>query len=279
VTGERVRAPSPVEAWATGAAARGRELWPALAVSEAELVSLIELRRTLPGVRRAELDELDAAELYLAVACARGDRAAVVELRRRYFDGVIPQLRRMGLGAAQCDDVWQTVCERLLVATDGPPAIVRYVGTGELAGLMRVAATRLALNWLKQDQRRVTQDDWLDDLPAARADPELELSKQQHRAEIKQAIEAALETLVARDRMILRLHLVERLGIDAIARVSSVHRTTAARWIARAKETLALRVRDRLLARWRVSEASFPALRTLIDSQIDLSLERLLARE
>jgi RNA polymerase sigma-70 factor (ECF subfamily) len=279
VTGERVRAPSPVEAWAAGAAARGRQLWPALAVSEAELVSLIELRRTLPGVRRAELDELDAAELYLAVACARGDRAAVVELRRRYFDGVIPQLRRMGLGAAQCDDVWQTVCERLLVATDGPPAIVRYVGTGELAGLMRVAATRLALNWLKQDQRRVTQDDWLDDLPAARADPELELSKQQHRAEIKQAIEAALETLVARDRMILRLHLVERLGIDAIARVSSVHRTTAARWIARAKETLALRVRDRLLARWRVSEASFPALRTLIDSQIDLSLERLLARE
>jgi len=53
----------------------------------------------------------------------------------------------------------------------------------------------------------------------------------------------------------------------------------AARWIARAKETLALRVRDRLLAHWRVSEASFPALRTLIDSQIDLSLERLLASD
>jgi RNA polymerase sigma-70 factor (ECF subfamily) len=272
-----VAAPSPVEAWAASAAARGREIWPTLAVSAAELVDLVELRRTLSGVRRAELDELDPAELYLATACARGDRAAVVELRRRYFDGVVPQLRRMGLGSAQCDDVWQTVCERLLVATDGPPAIVRYVGTGELAGLMRIAATRLALNWLKQDQRRVTQDDWLDDVPAAHADPELELSKQQHRAEIKQALEAALETLVARDRMILRLHLVERLGIDAIARISSVHRTTAARWIARAKETLALRVRDRLLARWRVSEASFPALRTLIDSQIDLSLERLLA--
>lgn len=45
------------------------------------------------------------------------------------------------------------------------------------------------------------------------------------------------------------------------------------------RRTLALRVRDRLLARWRVSEASFPALRTLIDSQMDLSLERLLASD
>lgn len=61
--------------------------------------------------------------------------------------------------------------------------------------------------------------------------------------------------------------------------MASVHRATAARWIARAKETLALRVRDRLLARWRVSNVSFGALRTLLDSQLDLSLERLLPGE
>src|SRR5262245_6583419 len=157
MTGERIAAPASLAVWAARAAARGREIWPALAVSPAELVEIVELRRTLPGVRRAELDELDPAELYLAAACARGDRAAVVELRERYFDGLIPQLRRMGLPIAQCDDVWQTVCERLLVATGGPPGIVRYVGTGELGGLLRVAATRLALTWLKQDERRVTR--------------------------------------------------------------------------------------------------------------------------
>src|SRR5205814_9003100 len=114
-------------------------------------------------------------------------------------------------------------------------------------------------------------------LRMAPADPELQLSTQQHRGEIKWAVEATLETLSVRDRMILRLQLVERLGVDAIARISSVHRATAARWIARAKDRLALGARDRLLARWRVSEASFPALRALIDSQVDLSLERLLA--
>ena len=269
--------PARLAAWATRAAAHGREAWPALEVSPLELARFAELRHATPGGRPIELEALDATELYLAAACARGDDVAVRLFRVRYFEGLLPHLRRMGLGSAQCDDVWQTLCERLLVATSGgPPGLVRYVGSGELGCLLRVAVTRLALNYL-HEQLRSTRDDWLDELPGPHSDPELQLSRQQHRAEIKQEVAAALETLASRDRMVLRLHLVEGLGIDAIADVASVHRATAARWIARAKQTLAIRVRDRLLARWRVSNTSFPALRTVLDSQIDLSLERLLA--
>jgi len=270
--------PARLAAWAAGAARRGREAWPELEVSAPELARLVEQRHALPG-REIALDDLDAAELYLAAACARGDDLAVRRFRAHYFEGLLPHLRRMGLDNAQCDDVWQTLCERLLVARgDGPPGVVRYAGAGELGGLMRVTVTRLAINWL-HDRVRSTHDDWLDEVPSSRTDPEMQVSRQQHRAEIKQEVAAALATLPARDRMVLRLHLVERLGIDAIAGVASIHRATAARWIARAKDTLALRVRDRLLARWRVSHASFPALRTLLDSQIDLSLERLLPRD
>ena len=270
--------PARLAAWAAGAARRGRAAWPELEVSAPELARLVELRHALPG-RPIALDDLDAAELYLAAACARGDDLAVRRFRAHYFDGLLPHLRRMGLGSAQCDDVWQTLCERLLVARgDGPPGLVRYAGGGELGGLMRVAVTRLAINGLHA-QGRSTREDGLDELPGAQPDPELQLSRQQHRADIKQEVSASLAALPARDRMVLRLHLVERLTIDAIAGVASIHRATAARWIARAKDTLALRVRDRLLARWRVSHASFPALRTLLDSQIDLSLERLLPRD
>lgn len=277
-TARRALDPAQLAAWAAAAAPRAREVWPELEVSAPELARLVELRYALPG-RPIALDDLDAAELYLAAACARGDDLAVRRFRAHYFEGLVPHLRRMGLGSAQCDDVWQTLCERLLVARgDGPPGLVRYAGTGELGGLMRVTVTRLAINWL-HDRVRSTHDDWLDEVPSSRTDPEMQVSRQQHRAEIKQEVAAALATLPARDRMVLRLHLVERLGIDAIAGVASIHRATAARWIARAKDTLALRVRDRLLARWRVSQASFPALRTLLDSQIDLSLERLLPRD
>ncbi|HTE50903.1 MAG TPA: hypothetical protein VK698_08545 [Kofleriaceae bacterium] len=275
-------APDPVQlhAWAVEAVERGRAAWPRIAVSEDELARVAALRLSEVAARgeSRSLEELDAAELCIAAACARGDTAALEQLRAGYFEIIAGSLRRMGLDAAQREDVWQILCERLLVATDGAPArIVRYAGTGNLSGLVRVAATRVALNWLEQQKRRPPADDWLDILPDAHSDPELHLLKHQHRTDLKEELESALGTLVARDRAMLRLHLVERVGIDVIAGIYSVHRATAARWIASAKDALVGRVRDRLVERWRVSDASLPVLGSLIDSQLDLSLERLLA--
>jgi RNA polymerase sigma-70 factor (ECF subfamily) len=218
------------------------------------------------------------AELYIAIACARGDCAAVAQFRVRYFAPVVPSLGRMGLDWAQVDDIWQTTCDRLLLPHGGElPRILRYAGTGELRQLVRVAATRMALNWLQREHWYASADDWIEGLPAGHADPELHAMKRQHRSELKEELEAAIASLSARERMVLRLHLVERMGLDAIAAVCSVHRATAARSIARAKEALAAQVRARLIARWRITDAELPALKRLIDSQIDLSLTRILA--
>ncbi|HMG22779.1 MAG TPA: sigma factor-like helix-turn-helix DNA-binding protein, partial [Kofleriaceae bacterium] len=148
----------------------------------------------------------------------------------------------------------------------------------QLAGLVRVAATRVALNWLEQDKRRAGGDSWIQGIAAGGSDPEFHAMKHQHRADLKQEVEAALDELSARDRMLLRMHLVERLGIDAIAALCSMHRATAARSIVRAKQALTDRVRAGLIARWNVAEPDLAAVGALVDSQIDLSLERLLAR-
>jgi RNA polymerase sigma-70 factor, ECF subfamily len=265
-----------LHAWSATALERGRAVWPGLAIGEAELVRVAESR--LARDAGCQLDALDGAELCIAVACARGDADALLRFRTRYFAPLASNLRNLGLGEAQHDDVWQILCERLLVAADGAaPRIVDYAGAGELSGLVRVAATRIALNWREQDRRRASSDDWLDGLPGPASDPELHIMKERHRTELKEELQAALDTLTARERMVLRLHLVERLGIDAIASACAVHRATVARWIGRAKEILATRVRDRLLARWQVDEGSLPAFAALLDSQLDLSLERLLA--
>ena len=265
--------------WAAAAVERGRAAWPGIAVSDDELAQAAAHRLSSARSREAAVgvDALDASELYLAAGCARGDPAALGQFRARYFDVLAAPLRRMGLDAAQGDDVWQTLCTRLLVGEGGaPPRIVQYAGAGQLAGLVRVAATRLALNWLER-ARRGAADDWLDELPATSSDPELHFMKREHRAAIKEELEAAVKGLSSRQRMVLRLHLVERLGIDSIAAICAVHRATAARQVALAKETLAIRVRLRLVARWQVADPDLPALRTLVDSQLDLSLRRLLA--
>lgn len=268
--------------WAASAVERGRAAWPEIQVSPDELARIAGLRLSTGSSTRADrprLDGLDPAELYLAAACVRGDRLALVHFRARYFEPLVRSLARMGISAAQCDDVWQILCKRLVVGEAGEaPRIVRYVGAGRLAGLVRVAATRVALNWLEQDRRRAGGDSWIEAVAAGGSDPELHAMKHQQHADLKQEIEAALDGLGARERMLLRMHFVERLGIDAIARLCSMHRATAARSIARAKRELTDRVRARLIARWNVAAPDLPALGALIDSQVDLSLGRLLAR-
>lgn len=271
-----------LRSWAVAAVARGRAAWPGIAVSDDELAQVVALRLSSAPARDAAAGaaSLDAAELYIAAGCVRGDPVAVVQFRARYFDALTPVLHRMGLDAARCDDVWQTLCTRLLVsAGDAPPRIVRYAGAGELGGLVRIAATRLALNWLAKDKRSEPGDGQLDELAAPASDPELHLMKGEHRVVFKEELEAAINDLSSRERMVLRLHLVERLGIDSIAAICSVHRATAARQIALAKKALATRVRLRLVARWGVPDPDLPALRSLVDSQLDLSLPRLLARD
>lgn len=271
-----------LRAWAASAIERGRAAWPGFAVSPEEMTRVATARLASSPVSSAGpgLDALDVAEIYIAVACARGDRAALAQFRARYFDPVMSSLRRMGLGNSQLDDVWQTTCDRLLVHQTGEmPRIFRYAGRGELRGLVRVAATRMALNWLQRERSSAGDDDWIDHLPAGHSNPELHAIKRQHRSELKEELEAAIASLSARERMILRLHLVERMGIDAIAALCSVHRATAARSVVRAKESLTVRVRARLMARWKTADADLPALKVLVDSQIDLSLQRLLAAD
>lgn len=268
-------------AWAALAAVRGRAVWPTLSVGEDQLIRIAKLRVQATGAtpddQLKQLEQLDAAELYLAAACERGDDLALHELYQQYFKPVIPSLRRMGINTDHCADIWQMLCERMLVSHDHtPPRIVRYAGQGKLPGLVRVAATRVALNWMAKDKRSAPGEDWLEQLPALDADPELRSIKLQHGAALKQELEAALVTLSARERMILRLHLIERLGIDAIATLCSVHRSTAARMVARTKRHLSSQLRARLARRWGVVPKDLPELTAMIDSQLDLSLTRLL---
>jgi RNA polymerase sigma-70 factor (ECF subfamily) len=263
--------------WAARVIERGRSAWPALSVSEDQLIRIVTLRYAEypPQAATLDLDGLDPVELYLVAACEQGDIAGLRELYRRYFTPVASSLGRMGIDADQCADVWQVLCERLLVGQDGAlPRVVRYAGQGKLQGLIRVAAIRVALNWLSQDKRHTSDDDWLNQLPAAGSDPELRTIKERHSAEFKHELEAALAELSARERMILRLHLLEQRGIDAIASLCSVHRATAARMVARTKERLSSELRARLARRWGLNDAF--DLKAVIDSQLDLSLPRLL---
>lgn len=267
-----------LRAWAAPAIARGRQAWPLIEVSEDELVQTAAQRLADPSGRPIRVDALDAAELYLVAGCARGDRHALVQLRARYFDVLGGMFHRMNMSPAHVDDLWQVLSGQLLVGAGGqPPRIVRYAGAGQIAVLVRVAATRQAVKLRRKTQRDEPGDSWFDALPASAADPESSFMKREHRAAVKEELAAAVMRLTPQQRMLLRLHFIERMTVDAIAALCSVHRATAARRVASAKELLVTRVRRALVARWQLSERDLPALASLVASQLDLSLPRLLA--
>jgi RNA polymerase sigma-70 factor (ECF subfamily) len=82
-----------------------------------------------------------------------------------------------------------------------------------------------------------------------------------------------MAALTARQRTLLRLAYVDGLTVDAIGRMYAVHRATAARWLAAAREALFEEARVRVQA---AVGAGMTSVIRLVHSQVQLSLSRLL---
>ncbi len=241
-----------------------------------------ELRDALDDTTRERggrsLDAEDAVVLALALGCAKGERVAMDAFERRYFDAA----RRAAagiVGAIDAEEVLQQLRERLFVpAGDAKARVVQAVGRGDMAKFVRVAAIRLALNARRDDERRRQRDHAGGDALAygtALDDPELRFAKASVIEVVKASFEEAVASLTARERNLLRHHLVDHLSIDQLAARYGVHRATAARWLAAARTEVAERTRE--LVRARVGEqASARELVELVDSRLNLSITRVL---
>ncbi len=218
-------------------------------------------------------------ELFLALACARGDAAALALFETRYLSGADAALRKLGLSRAAADDVKQALRLRLLVRTAaaGPPLVCEYAGRGALRGLIRVAATRMALNLARQNGARAGGPEPAQALAVDPETPELQLMRASQAVHFKRAMERALAELSARERNLLRLQLIERLSVDQIGALFEVHRASAARWLVRARERLEQRTRHHLFNALKLSGEEVDDAARLVRSQLQLSLARMLA--
>jgi RNA polymerase sigma-70 factor (ECF subfamily) len=221
---------------------------------------------------------VDDDEVGLAEAVSRGEPTALRTFESRYLVPVRGTLRAMTIGDADIADIEQTVRERLLVAEPGGKArLGDYAGQGRLGGLVRVAAVREALKLLRRRNRAPSDDDWLEDLSSPDDDPALAQLKARHRAAFKEAFEDAVRQLTPREHTLLRLHLVRHESIDHIGAIYAVHRATAARWIEAAKRQLRVLTNRVLAQRFDLRGPEFERVIELIESRIELSIERLLA--
>lgn len=217
------------------------------------------------------------ADLDLARACAAGDSRAIAEVERRFGADLVRALARLRIDATSSDEIRQTVREKLFVAKDGrPPGISSYEGKGPLGAFLRAVVVHAAMS-AKRSQRRDHDGDSAIRDAAAADDPELDEIRRRYGASFKQAFADALAELEPRDRNVLRLVYVEGVAVEQAALAYGVHRVTVSRWLADARAHLHSRTRALLRERLSLSATELASVARLCLSQIDVSLDRLLA--
>jgi RNA polymerase sigma-70 factor (ECF subfamily) len=218
-------------------------------------------------------------ELALAWALRRGDRAAGRIFEKRYMDELGRTLARLALDPAELDDVKQRTREKLLVAdASGHMRIEEYAGMGTLGGLVQVVATREALSSARQKQRERPADDERLEAHAGDAwDVGIEIGRAEYRAAFREAFAAAIYALEPRERNLLRMHLLGGVGLERIAAQYGVHRATAERWLAAAREKLLDVTRRGIQRRLALRADELDALMASAQSRLDVSVERFFA--
>jgi len=250
---------------------RASAAWPTVALAREDFLAHFQAR----GARVDGPQALHAADLYLACACARGVPEALALFERYHLSAARQALGRRGLEADVVDEALQRLRERLLVPREGaPPRVAEYDGRGPLDAWVRTVALRLALTELRERAARPAANLDSQLLPAQEAS--FEALKDRHRADFEAALRSALASLEPQDRAILRLHLVEGVGVEDVGRVHGVSRATMTRWLKSARDTLAARVRAELHHRLRVDSSELHSLAHSLLDHLDDSVKGLL---
>lgn len=245
---------------------RGCAAWPGIELDVATFST-----RAVKQLGDGPLDTVRADDLYLAIACAAGVDQAVIVFDRHYLAGLASSLIRRGQDRAAAADVVQAVRVRFLVGNAGRgPKIAEYNGRGSLAAWLCVAAIRTAITAYRKHRREIPCDDLA--IMARSCAPDLALLRMQFGGELEVAFRTAFATLAPRERNLLRYHVVDRLSIDRIATLQGVHRATAARRVAHAREALIEGVRLGLQDRLRIDGAELDSIVRQLASQLELSL-------
>ena len=215
-------------------------------------------------------------DLYLAAACAAGDAAALQHFDRAFLGEVSRHLARFRFDAARVAEVQQLLRIRLLC--EPQLRIDTFAGKAPLDAWVRVAAVRTALNLIEAERQQVAALDRhaLEDAVAALASPH-GLGAGEVRVHFQTALEEALSGLAIDDKTLLRLHFVDQLNIDAMGRVLKIHRATVARRLVAVRARVLDGVRARLALALDPSTAEFRSLVRLVQDELQVSMERLLA--
>jgi RNA polymerase sigma-70 factor (ECF subfamily) len=254
----------------------GRGAWPEVALAFPAFEHYFKSHVSPDGTP----PETYASDMYLACACAEGVPEALEVFERALAADVARAVATIDSSHAFVQETMQTVRERLFVrANDRPGKIAVYAGRASLKTWLCTVAVRSALSLRrrrpqKHDRTFVEEED----VRALQKGPEFEYLRKRYKGAFEDALRSALRRLPAKDRMLLRLNVVDGMSIDKLGALYKVGRSTAARWLAGARNTLLEQARDELHQKLRLTSTELDSIANEMRSQLEISVAKLLAR-
>jgi RNA polymerase sigma-70 factor (ECF subfamily) len=226
-----------------------------------------------------DVDPELAADVYLACACALQIPAALDAFEASVGASLDRAIRRASHDSAQWDDLKQIVRERIFVnGKAGPAKITSYSGRAPLLQWARVVAVRAVRSAQRKRFDTPVEDGIFRELIEERTAEDAVLELHLVRA-YKAAFERAFAKLTPAERTLMRLSVVDGLGIDSLARLLNVHRATAARRLVATRQKLVRDMTTHVRRDARLTQSEAASAIRLIGSKIDLSLERVMGAD
>jgi len=259
--------------------AAGRAAFSDFALDDTVFARHLARALTTADLAPTALSTLAFPDLYLACACLAGVAEAIATLQTAAENTIRASIARL-LPAADVSEAQQRLMEQLLVGTSTSPAKLQtYAGRAPLDRWLAVAAQNAALMWLREERahRRVHERAAAESFAPSRTDPEIGFLKAKYRGEFQRALADALGRLPSRERLALRLYLVNGVTMERIGKMLSINQSTASRLLAAARRALLHDIKRSLRERLRLSSGELATLAGMVASQLDLSLSKVLA--
>jgi RNA polymerase sigma-70 factor (ECF subfamily) len=249
---------------------KGRQAWPKIAITPQSFLDHLALHAKTDEALAA----VHASDLYLACGVCQRDRAAITAFEEHFMARVPDYILRVRVGRDVVDEVQQKLREHLMMGSEGkPPKLSEYSGKGALGGWLRVTAVRTALN--HQRAAGPAQEALGDELSLA-ADPELAYVKEHAHDLFADAFKRVLAGLDESGRTILRLHYIDGLTMDQLARLYKTPRSTIARRVAEARQQILTATEGLLRDERRLSPSALASVIRMGKSRLEVTITRLL---
>jgi RNA polymerase sigma-70 factor (ECF subfamily) len=239
------------------------------------------------------IDEMQADDLCLIVACEFGDEKAWNELVERFSATVRSAARSASSNEDAAEDLAQSIWAELYglrTRKDGKTAskLAYYSGRGSLAGWLRAVVAQLAVDSYRKQARLVQADEDGDLDRLARETPMTELqtavastgqnpeqvvSNRFAERDMQNALNTAVKELTPEDRLLVKLYYFDNLRLHEAGKVLGVHEATASRRLTKVHTQLRRRVGEILISErgWTKAETerSFSEVAQYLDTDLE----------